>query len=1387
MLARSSFTVLIIDDLPEDRSAYRGYLNQDERYSYHVLEAESVHQALALCEQNQPDLILLDARLPDEDGFVFLRAWQARSGNTPAPVVMLTEQDNETIAVAALKQGAQNYLLKGSLTAKELNHTVHSLLERLDLLDRLEKKRKQQELLAKVTLWIRQSFPVKILLQMAVEEVLQLLQADRVFIYRIWDNGTGSVIAEAVLPGYLQILGQSFPKEVFSPDCHQGNICAIARVEGEDISPCLVDLIQQFGVQAQLVIPIIQTHEQQDLLWGLLILHQCRSPRQWQDWEVELLQQLSTQMAIAIQQSQRYEQIQAELQKQQQVAAEFQALVENASDIIYRIDSEMHYLYFNPAVERLLSQPIDRLIGKTPKNLGVSDEIILKWQQLLERITLTHCEETIEHPFPDRDSPIWFQTRVVPELDATGKVHSFLCIARDISDRKAVEQELFSLNQELEARVEQRTAQLQESQRFIHSIADQIPAALYIYDLDENRNIYCNPKVAVTLGYSPEQIQALGVSLLPSLAHPDDGESLILHFERLRSLGDGEQRFLEYRLRSATGEWRWYLSCDTPFLRNKQGQVCQIIGTAQDITDRKRMEEQLRRSETHLRTAQRLAQLGSWEFDAATEEFFWSEEVFHQFGRSREKGTPTYEEFQQMLHPDDREFHHHSVQQTIELGQPYDLEFRIYHSDGTLRYLHARGEPIFNQSNQVIRLIGTSLDITERKSVERRLQLKAQILNQTHDSVISTDLQGIITSWNQGAKRMLGYSAEEALGQPISLIYPQSKMLQALEKKASNPLKIKGNHEAEVKAQCKSGESIDVLLSLSLLRDRDQNPIGVIGFLMDITKRKRAELTLRQNEEFQKRLIDSSSDCIKVLDLEGRLIYLNQGSLCLLEINEPTSVLNTQWLNFWPDEERTKAELALMTAKAGKLSRFQGYCPTTKGLPKWWDVAVSPMFDRTGQVFQLLVTSRDITEQKQAEVQLQQLNERLTLTNAELYRATRLKDEFLANMSHELRTPLNTILGLSEVLQDEILGKLNDRQQSAIQSIEQSGQQLLVLVNGILDLATVKSGKLELQLAPANIASLCTSSVTFVRQQALVKNLQLTPEIPSNLPDIMVDELRINQVLINLLSNAIKFTPDGGKIKLVVQREQCPEQSFLSLSVIDTGIGIAQEDVGKLFQPFTQIDSQLNRRYDGIGLGLSLVRRLVELHQGTISVSSEFGKGSCFTVRLPYRLSAQESPLSTPPGELSVALPSLPLLNQEQTVHNPAQLTTQGQVSVRANSARALILLAEDNEANAISIASYLEGRGYRWIRAYNGPEAMALAITHQPDLILIDIEMPENGLEAIRRLRAEPILRSIPIITVTPLAISQEGCLQAGANSYISKPIKLKQLVIEIQRLLAG
>jgi len=561
-----------------------------------------------------------------------------------------------------------------------------------------------------------------------------------------------------------------------------------------------------------------------------------------------------------------------------------------------------------------------------------------------------------------------------------------------------------------------------------------------------------------------------------------------------------------------------------------------------------------------------------------------------------------------------------------------------------------------------------------------------------------------------------------------------------------------------------------IFIKAEAIWDANGRVTRFFGIAMDISDRFTMQQALRRSEERARATLLALPDIAFRVNREGKYVDF-MASNKDANLVDPDQAIGKSIYEAFPSDitHAEKKYEALHETLATKQVQSYEQQILIDGKPRYEEVRVAPCGND-----EVVFFVRDISDRKLAEEQLQQ-------TNQELARATRLKDEFLANMSHELRTPLNAILGMTEGLQEGVFGKISDRQIKALQTVERSGNHLLELINDILDVAKIESGQIELELVPTSLPQLCTSSLAFIKQLAQQKNIQIHSKCQANLPEVLIDERRIRQVLINLLNNAVKFTPAGGSITLKVSLCQSTSlfegdseegkmvaAQYIQIAVIDTGIGIASENIPKLFKPFIQIDSALNRQYAGTGLGLTLVKQMVELHGGRIELTSELGLGSCFSIELPYILDVNPS-LEISPSNHSITTSELDLPNQS-ALKSP------------------LILIAEDNEANIMTISSYLVAKGYRLVLAGNGQEAIAMAMSAQPDLILMDIQMPVmDGLEATKQIRQIPSLVNIPIIALTALAMKgdRDRCIAAGANEYIAKPVKLKQLNHTIEQLL--
>lgn len=396
--------------------------------------------------------------------------------------------------------------------------------------------------------------------------------------------------------------------------------------------------------------------------------------------------------------------------------------------------------------------------------------------------------------------------------------------------------------------------------------------------------------------------------------------------------------------------------------------------------------------------------------------------------------------------------------------------------------------------------------------------------------------------------------------------------------------------------------------------------------------------------------------------------------------------------------------------------------------------------------------------------QLRTRGEEIAVKNRQLEEASRMKSEFLANMSHELRTPLNAIIGFSEVLADGLLGELQPKQKEYASDITTSGTHLLSLINDILDLSKVEAGKMTLELEPLQVEPLLQAGLQVVREQALAHGLHIVADPSGVLGEIWLDARKVKQILYNLLSNAVKFTPQGGAVHLSarrVGREQVAQgayEQYLEIAVSDTGIGILEEDQALLFQPFTQIDSTLARRYQGTGLGLAMVKRLTELHGGQVGLRSSPGSGSTFTVWLPWRTQAQQPPA-----------PVLPPVEQVAPVSVPIHALARG--------GQPLALVVEDDDKSAELLRVQLEHTGFRAVRAVSAEAAMELAEQECPDLITLDIHLPGmDGWEFLNRFKQHPQFSGVPVVIVSIVADKVRG-LSMGASQVLQKPVGRDEL----------
>ena len=555
--------------------------------------------------------------------------------------------------------------------------------------------------------------------------------------------------------------------------------------------------------------------------------------------------------------------------------------------------------------------------------------------------------------------------------------------------------------------------------------------------------------------------------------------------------------------------------------------------------------------------------------------------------------------------------------------------------------------------------------------------------------------------------------------------------------------------------------------------DPEGNIIEFQSVGQDVTDVRRVE----QQVQLLSQAVEQSTVCIVITDHKGAITYVNPHCLTVTGFSEDEMLgQNPRMMQSGLTPPGVYQDL-WRTVLSGH--RWEGELQNRKknGELMWVSVKISPIIDIYGRITHFVAVQEDITERKAREVELRRLNEELELrveertvelrnVNTALQRAAHAKDEFLASMSHELRTPLAGILGLTEGMEQDLYGPVTEPQLQALGEVRTSGEHLMGLINDILDVAKAEAGLMQPNFDFLIVNEVCQASLNLIRGMAQKKHLRVSFSITPAALDMEADERRLKQMLVNLLSNAVKFTLEDGRIGLDVTADE--EAHVVRFCVWDSGIGIAEKDIPRLFHAFAQLDSGPNREYPGTGLGLALVRNMVELHGGSISVTSQLGLGSQFMVTLPWRR-------SEPP----VALSDSTLVEQAPAAN-----------SMLASGVMPLILLADDNDTMVELYKTFLEASGCHVVTAQRGSEAVRLAELMHPALILMDIQMPGmDGLAAIRRLRSsrEAAVASVPIISLTALAMpgDRERCLEAGADEYLSKPIALPKLAAAVSTLL--
>ncbi|MBX9646619.1 MAG: PAS domain S-box protein [Xanthobacteraceae bacterium] len=649
--------------------------------------------------------------------------------------------------------------------------------------------------------------------------------------------------------------------------------------------------------------------------------------------------------------------------------------------------------------------------------------------------------------------------------------------------------------------------------------------------------------------------------------------------------------------------------------------------------------------------------------------------------------------------------------------------------------------------------------------------LQSAIFNSANFSSIATDAKGVIQIFNVGAERMLGFAAADVMNKitPADISDPQELIARAKALSVELATPITPGFEAlvfkasrgiediyELTYIRKDGSRFPAVVSVTALRDAQDVIIGYLLIGTDNTARKlveeeqkKSDQRLRDQQFYTRSLIESNIDAIMTTDPSGIITDVNKQMEALTGCTRD-ELIGAPFKGYFTDPERAEAAIKRVLSEKS-VTDYELTARARDGKQTVVSYNATTFYDRNRTLQGVFAAARDVTERKRVEAELQQ-------AKAAAESASRTKSDFLASMSHEIRTPMNAIMGIADLLAKTTLSPEQDKY---VQIFRRAGDNLLNLINDILDLSKVEASQLELERTGFSLNDLLEKVTEMVALRASEKGLAMVYEIAPGVPnDLVGDPTRLRQVLLNLLGNAIKFTQSGAVTLQVTPDADPSVPTALRFTISDTGIGIAREKLGQVFERFTQADSSTTRRFGGSGLGLTISRRLVELMGGRIWVESEVGKGSVFGFAVPFEISATVNrPAAVPIGtDLELPLPAL------------------------------RILLAEDSPDNCIITIAYLEDTPYRVQIAETGAIACKMFEAGHYDLVLMDRQMPVmDGLTATRTIRAweQANHRSpTPIIALTASALKgdRETCLAAGCTAFLTKPIKQEVLLQAIR-----
>lgn len=895
---------------------------------------------------------------------------------------------------------------------------------------------------------------------------------------------------------------------------------------------------------------------------------------------------------------------------------------------------------------------------------------------------------------------------------------------------------------ELERRVEERTAELlqanaelkRERER-VRLVADGVPALISYIDADACYRLN-NRAYETWFGHPPEAFQGRHVREMLGERAWD-----VLR-PRMEAALSGQTVQYEAEVPYKDGGTRWISTTYTPDV-DEAGQVRGFVVHVNDVTAVKRAADAVREQGELLRVT--LASVGDAVITTDTQGRVTFLNVVAEkltgWRMQDAAGRPLPEVFA-IVNEQTRQPVENPAIRVLRDGAVVELANHtvLIAADGTERLIDDSAAPIKDERGHVAGCVLIFRDVTDRRRLEKELaekaaaaRLLASIVESSDDAIISKSTDGTILSWNAAAERLFGYPAAKAIGQPITMLIPADLLAEEVRILG----RIRGGARVDTFDTVRvrsDGQLVPVALTISPIKDEADRVIGASKIARDVSARHQMEAALRQSEERFRRLVETIPSVVWTAAPDGTITYVNRRWLEFCGITADDNARRWPELVLHPDDYERCVELWSRALREGTEYEIEVRNRRHDGVFRWFVTRAVPMKNGAGRIESWFGVTTDIDDQKRAEEELRE--------------AQRRKDDFLATLAHELRGPLAPVRTSLEVLQRA--GGDVELQREACATMERQIGHMVRLIDDLLDVSRIGRGKLQLRTERVELAAVVARAVEVVRPHVEAAGHDLQVYLPATPVYLAGDPVRLAQVFANLLTNACKYTRAAGRIQLTAE----VRRHEVVVSVKDNGIGIAAHQLPRLFEMFTQVDEALEQSQGGLGIGLALVKGLVDLHGGGVVARSDGpGKGSEFVVTLPTA------------GEGSTAGAT--------------------SATVTPGTAKHRILIADDNRDSADSLAKLLRMTGHQPHTAYDGVEALEAAERLQPDVVLLDIGMPRlDGLEAARRIRKQAWGQRMILLAVTGWgdAESRAEARDVGFDGHLTKPVDYAALV----RLLA-